>query len=758
MMMNRFYTPVNQDDIEFYKFKSFEYYCEHFVTKKKKKLKFKVGKSQPENKGAFVFEQNGKFDALLDKFFSRMNNPPDFSIENELYKKITEETEQFIKENKKILSIARKDVIFCIKKILKIKEKIEYFNTHFFSNSINIIVFIRTQVNLFYESKPNLIFNPNLNNQNDNSAKLSKNANSVSKNSDKIDYNYTKAGYEVECPVDALETFFENEYNDSLLIQKSPRKIMSLCSYIQKNLVGRFQQIDASDISQTITAMSQIYDPDLLYIIPNIVDDFLGNYIQYYAPKDYEELKNISVQVMARNFYNCLHHKNQPKMIYLSSSQNSSTNFYSQSDTKSSISNISQTQNENDEKKDSHLINDKKDNEIKNDDKKDNLLTSDDKTDGHLENDDKKSDSDDESDNQINIKTCEGIIIESCSEDYSSSEDLKPEEKLTESQKPSTLLTKLSSVHIFNDQDYNKISFSPLRKFITKYCKVFNIQYSHIIVINNEKKTRKKKATPQIKLETVEPPTNERMVLRCSFVRILCNIIYTNFPGFLYEPMNPKFFHACEIVKLSTPKEMEINPKIICDYMMNTSFKFLVESVDLYSGNISDDISSSSDQIILSKKRKRSKTFNSYYDKNVHDNELKKASNLINETQFLTNPIDIIYHIHCALNLINEFYQKCGVVRKYGSLSCLSKENEERILKNASFLAFDDIFPLFCMVIAYSAPSNAVAVGDFLARTEDLKLGSQFDFSKLLFTSAIEYMIKDVEKDLMKVRQLEEKS
>ena len=192
--------------------------------------------------------------------------------------------------------------------------------------------------------------------------------------------------------------------------------------------------------------------------------------------------------------------------------------------------------------------------------------------------------------------------------------------------------------------------------------------------------------------------------------------------------------------------------------MLNTSFKFLVESDDLYSNNLSADISSSSDQIILSKKRKRSLTFNSYSDKDVQqkENELKKASNLMNETQFLTNPIDIINHIHCALNFINEFYQKCAIIKKYGSLSRSVKENKERISMDASFLAFDDIFPLFCMIISYAAPSNAVAVGDFLARTEDLKLGSQFEFAKLLFTSAIEYIIKDVENDLSKAKALEQ--
>ena len=108
----------------------------------------------------------------------------------------------------------------------------------------------------------------------------------------------------------------------------------------------------------------------------------------------------------------------------------------------------------------------------------------------------------------------------------------------------------------------------------------------------------------------------------------------------------------------------------------------------------------------------------------------------------------MINNVHNALNLINKFFQKCEIVKKFGTLNCKisldENENHSIMEMNSNFLAFDDIFPLFCMVISYASPSNAVAVSDFLSRTEDLKLGSQFEFSKLLFTSAIEYIINDV--------------
>lgn len=715
MMMNKYYTPVNQNEIQLYKFDSFEYYCRFFLLKKKKKSKHKIGGSPDTNKAAFYFEQNSKLDALLEKYFARMNSPPNFSEYNELYSKINDETEQYIKENEKSLSSASKEVIYCIKKIIRIKEKVDLYNTHFFSNSINIIVFIRSQLNQFFESKPNIIINPNLNFSEDEKISNDKDQpnhktkkNKKALDDDTINYDYNEADFDVECPVEVLESYFENEFKKSPLIQKAPLKIISLCTYIQKHLRSRFQQIAIEDITQTIKAMSCIYDPELLYIIPNIVDDFITSYVQDITPNDYADLKNTAVQIMAGNFYNTLHHIGPMHKVTITPTKTTSSG----ASTPCGLNNKNDTSSPHSTEK------------IKSDDKKD-------------DNDDDDEDEDEDS-SSSNTSSMDSISTYSVDDSKGDSTESKSVTGMNDA-----LSEKIASKHAVQDQNYNKISFAPLRKFISKYCKLFKIKYHQPTDENSRSRRRKSKNGNQI----VYIPTNERMVLRCSFVRFLCNVIYTNFPGFLFEPINNKFYEACEIVRVSTPKSMEINPKIICDYMIDTSFVFLVESDTLYTNSPDNN----------PKKRKRSKTFHVINDKDVDlkkENELKLASNLINETQFLTNPIDIINNIFCALNYIKEFFQKCMIFRKYGSLdwkdTMKDKVKEIKNEMDSNFLAFDDIFPLLCMVISYAAPSNAVAVSDFLHRTEDLKLGSQFDFAKLLFTSAVQYITNDVLNDIKK--------
>jgi hypothetical protein len=103
---------------------------------------------------------------------------------------------------------------------------------------------------------------------------------------------------------------------------------------------------------------------------------------------------------------------------------------------------------------------------------------------------------------------------------------------------------------------------------------------------------------------------------------------------------------------------------------------------------------------------------------------LKAAVEKLDVLVFFTNPIDIMAHIFLALKKLEEF----------ASLSAADRETDG--------LAFDDFFPLFCLVLAMAWPGNARAIADGLAKSTGLLISSSLDFAKLFFTSAIEYIAK----------------
>jgi hypothetical protein len=117
---------------------------------------------------------------------------------------------------------------------------------------------------------------------------------------------------------------------------------------------------------------------------------------------------------------------------------------------------------------------------------------------------------------------------------------------------------------------------------------------------------------------------------------------------------------------------------------------------------------------------------------------LQDAANEIDLIPFITNPIDIMAKVFNCLKMMEEFVRENSFQNRFGMF--VSMFDQAKVSSASDQMSFDDFFPIFCSVFAVSAPSNASAIGDLMARLTGLGLPASFDFAKLFFTSAVQYV------------------
>ncbi|OHT12002.1 hypothetical protein TRFO_18282 [Tritrichomonas foetus] len=161
---------------------------------------------------------------------------------------------------------------------------------------------------------------------------------------------------------------------------------------------------------------------------------------------------------------------------------------------------------------------------------------------------------------------------------------------------------------------------------------------------------------------------------------------------------NDHFFEVCEILRWFSPNAMKINSNLLNDKMMDIPFVNLVNNEPL----------------------------------------LKDAAFFISDTQFLTCPLDIIASVYYSLKMIEQFLHKCSFEKKVGQFAWMFDNDKKN---GTNFIEFDDIFPLFCLLFAYSPPTNALAIGNAVMSFCDIKLSHSFDYSRLFFKSAVDFIL-----------------
>lgn len=159
------------------------------------------------------------------------------------------------------------------------------------------------------------------------------------------------------------------------------------------------------------------------------------------------------------------------------------------------------------------------------------------------------------------------------------------------------------------------------------------------------------------------------------------------------------FLEKCNAVKWSTPKTMDVNDKLLMPTMMNTPFVLLHDK--------SEELKTSGDDCYM--------------------------------IQYYVNPMDILSFVFKALKCGEDFVRSNSLERRLGRFVSMF-EDKKKLASAANAMAFDDFFPLFCLVFSFNPPINAVPVSEFLAHITGIKFPSPFDFAKLFLTSAVEYI------------------
>jgi hypothetical protein len=118
--------------------------------------------------------------------------------------------------------------------------------------------------------------------------------------------------------------------------------------------------------------------------------------------------------------------------------------------------------------------------------------------------------------------------------------------------------------------------------------------------------------------------------------------------------------------------------------------------------------------------------------------QLQQAVREIEIIPFLTNPIDIMAHVFNSLKSAEDFVRQNSFQNRFGMF--VSMFDKEKLSSVSDQLSFDDFFPMFCLVFSSACPSNAMAISDLMAKFTGLGLAPAFDFAKLFFTSAVQYM------------------
>ena len=253
-----------------------------------------------------------------------------------------------------------------------------------------------------------------------------------------------------------------------------------------------------------------------------------------------------------------------------------------------------------------------------------------------------------------------------------------------------------STQFIDTNQDYSPYSAfdSAFEDFLenTKTMQRFDISVK-TIVNNLDKKRIDMKDVSQVNnsFNMLFLPKNskEKLVMHFAIVRVLFNEIslVPNFFLFSDEGSEP-FFSKAAILRKKTAKELLIADSLLKPEMIDLPFEDIVKE--------------------------------SKY--------LKEGSIMLNCLHFLTNPYDIVYETFKVLKKIDQF-----VV-----------ENKRAVTgdqKATSMMSFDDVFSIFCPLMAIDPPKNCVAMSSFMDNVVGLQFSTGLDFAKLVFSSSVRYII-----------------
>jgi hypothetical protein len=105
---------------------------------------------------------------------------------------------------------------------------------------------------------------------------------------------------------------------------------------------------------------------------------------------------------------------------------------------------------------------------------------------------------------------------------------------------------------------------------------------------------------------------------------------------------------------------------------------------------------------------------------------------------FMTNPVDIIASVFIVLKAGEEFVKQNHLENRFGPYVSMFDRN--KVANVSQQLSFDDFFPMFCLIFALACPVNGAAISDLISRLTGMALSPAFDFAKLFFTSALQYV------------------
>jgi hypothetical protein len=115
---------------------------------------------------------------------------------------------------------------------------------------------------------------------------------------------------------------------------------------------------------------------------------------------------------------------------------------------------------------------------------------------------------------------------------------------------------------------------------------------------------------------------------------------------------------------------------------------------------------------------------------------LEEAVSLLATVQFLVNPLEIMAAIFRSIKLAEEFVRQNRLANRFGEF--VSMFASTNVAKGQ--LAFDDFFPLYCLIFASAAPSNAAAISALLFRLAGISIPAAFECGRMFFASAVEYV------------------
>ena len=180
----------------------------------------------------------------------------------------------------------------------------------------------------------------------------------------------------------------------------------------------------------------------------------------------------------------------------------------------------------------------------------------------------------------------------------------------------------------------------------------------------------------------------QRLVLTYAINRVFFDEIAL-VPGyFLFSEIGSEEFNKnCAILRKKTPVELEISPSLMKPEMMDVPFEDIV----------------------------------------ANSETLLESSRNLNSIHFITNPYDITYTAFKAIKLIDNFV--------------VDNKGLDKTQAGSSNMSFDDVFSLFCPVMAIDPPKNCVSLADFFSRIDGLRFSSSLDFAKLLVSSSVDYIV-----------------